>query len=620
MISGGFSMAWRKSWWAKAIFSSSAFLFGSARKKRAYRPRLEMLEDRNLLSTFTVDHLADDMVGSGLNGSLRYAITNAVDNDTIMFGVTGTINLTGALPGLAHSISIEGPGADQLTVRRDIGGYYRIFTVGFGSMVSIDGLTISNGEVYGDYGGGIYNGGTLTVSNSTLSGNTSDYGGGIFNHGTLTVTGSTLSGNFASGYDFDNGGGGIYNYEGMLTVSNSTLSGNSATDGGGGIYNSYGTLTVSNSTLSGNSADHGGGISNYAGMLTVSNSTLSGNSASEGGGISNYYGTLTVSNSTLSGNSAPNGRGGGISNYSGTLTVSNSTLSGNSAAGVNDGGGGIYNFGTLTVSNSTLSGNSTAGVFCKGGGINSSGPATLTNVTVTSNRATSSVGGGLYVYAGAPVLLHNTLIAGNFRGATGTTRDDVHGALNLSGDYNLIGDGTGMTGLSNGVNGDLVGSAAAPIDPLLGPLQDNGGPTQTMALRAGSPALNAGNPSQLGTPDQRGVVRAGGVNIGAYQASASAFVLTVPASVAAGTPFDGTVQAVDDFGQVAFGYTGTVTFRVTDTDPAVVLPLDYTFTADDAGTHTFTGGFILITPGDQTLTVADLANGLSMDVTLTVTP
>jgi hypothetical protein len=196
----------------------------------------------------------------------------------------------------------------------------------------------------------------------------------------------------------------------------------------------------------------------------------------------------------------------------------------------------------------------------------------------------------------------------------------VNGALDPGGDYNLIGDGTGMTGLSNGVNGNLVGSAAAPIDPLLGPLQDNGGPTKTHAVLARSPALNAGNLSQLGVADQRGVVRAGGVNIGAYQASASVFVLTVSGTVTAGTPFDVTVQAVDIFGQVAFGYTGTVTFSVTDPDPAVVVQPDYTFTTDDPGTHTFTGGFTLITPGPWTLTVADLANWLSIDVTLTVNP
>jgi hypothetical protein len=89
---------------------------------------------------------------------------------------------------------------------------------------------------------------------------------------------------------------------------------------------------------------------------------------------------------------------------------------------------------------------------------------------------------------------------------------------------------------------------------------------------------------------------------------------------AVGTPFDVTVQAVDVFGQVAFGYTGMVTFSVTDTDPAVVLPLDYTFTAGDQGRHTFSGAFTLITPGGQTLTVADLADGLSIDVPITVNP
>jgi hypothetical protein len=539
------------------------------------------------------------------------------------------------------------------------------------------------GGAYGDdgpsLGGGLYNGGTLTVTDSTLSGNSSsgrEYsaGGGIYNAGTLTVTGSTLSGNSAT-YE----GGGIYNdFYGTLTVSNSTLTGNCFSSGadhsGGGIYNA-GTLTVTGSTLSGNSAvqtsnaygggiynggtlmvtdstlcgniatgflsdgggifnngtlmvtdstlcgniatsrgdwpSYGGGIFNDHGTLTVTGSTLSGNSAIAGGGIFNDYGTLTVTGSTLSGNSASYS-GGGIYGHFGMLTVSNSTLSGNSAYY----GGGICSFGTLTVSNSTLYGNSAY----YGGGIftNYTLPVTLTNVTISANRANTD-GGGLVVGSGSPVL-HNTLIAGNFRGAPGTTPDDVNGALNSGGDYNLIGDGTGMTGLSNGVNGNLVGSAAVPIDPLLGPLQDNGGPTKTHALLAGSPALNAGNPAQLGVADQRGVVRSGGVNIGAYQASASAFILTVPGTVAAGTPFDVTVQAVDIFGQAAFGYTGTVTFTTSDPDPAVVLPVDHAFTADDQGMHTFTEGFTLITPGMWTLTAADLANGLSQDVILTVDP
>src|SRR6202011_4473543 len=130
---------------------------------------------------------------------------------------------------------------------------------------------------------------------------------------------------------------------------------------------------------------------------------------------------------------------------------------------------------------------------------------------------------------------------------------------------NLIGIYGPDSGL---VASDLVGTTANPIDPQFGPLQDNGGPTKTMALLPGSPALNAGDPAQLGVADQRGVVRAGGVNIGAYQASASAFVISAPDTVQSGVPFDVTVTAVDPFNQVAVGYTGPVTFSTTDSDPA----------------------------------------------------
>jgi hypothetical protein len=513
-----------------------------------------------------------------------------------------------------------------------------------GGALTLAGATIANNQAGGGRGGDssgiIYHAG---------SGGSASGAGLYASGGALDISGSTIANNRAMGGRGGDGGSyfstrssitvllggaggaaqgcGLYVNGGSLTVASSTIASNQGTGGpggvngvpgpsvGGGLYTSSGagTPTVTGSTLSGNSASDGGGIFND-GTLAVSNSTLSGNNSAVGGGINNHTGTLTVSNSTLSGNSAGLA-GGGISNV-GTLTVSTSTLSGNSASAVNGWGGGIANSypGTLTVSNSTLSGNS---AYTYGGGICTytftASPVTLTNVTLTANRANtgggSSHGGGLYVResSGSPVL-HNTLIAGNFRGTTGTTRDDVFGALNPGGDYNLIGDGTGMTGLSNGVNGNLVGTAAAPIDPLLGPLQDNGGPTQTMALLPGSPALNAGDPNQLGVADQRGVPRSGGVNIGAYQASATAFVLTAPDTAQPGVPFDVTVTAVDPFGQAAVGYRGTVTFHTGDPDPGVVLPADYPFTPEDGGTHTFAAGVTLVTPGDQTLTVTDTAD------------
>jgi hypothetical protein len=476
---------------------------------------------------------------------------------------------------------------------------------------SSSGFIFRNGGTGGmGLGGGLYvNGSALTISTSTIASNQGTGGlGGAYG--------------LASYGD----GAGLYN-GGTLTVSNSTLTGNSATRGGG--IDNTGTLTVSNGTLSGNTAYGGGGGIANSGTLTVTNSALSGNAVTGnggGGGIANS-GTLTVSNSALSGNSATSA-GGGIANDSnGTLTVSNSTLSGNSATYA---AGGIANTGTLTVSNSTLSSNSAP----SGGGIYNSGrhSVTLTSVTVTANRTADPAydGGGLYVFPGSSVpVLHNTLIAGNFKGAAGTTRDDVFGRLDPNGDYNLIGDGTGMTGLSNGVNGNLVGSAGSPIDPLLGPLQDYGGPTLTHALMPGSPAIDAGNNAYATDWDQRGEgfprIVNGVIDIGAFEyqgdGAAPLFTRSVRGNQpAAGAPFNVTVQPVDAFGQVAFGYRGTVTFRVMDTDPAVVLPLDYTVTPDDQGRHTFSGAFTLITAGDQTLTVADLANGLSMDVTLTVTP
>jgi hypothetical protein len=205
----------------------------------------------------------------------------------------------------------------------------------------------------------------------------------------------------------------------------------------------------------------------------------------------------------------------------------------------------------------------------------------------------------------------DAILADNMVTGPGTNSSpDLFGNLGSLG-YNLIGNSQGGSGFDPR---DLLN-----VDPLLGLLQDNGGPTQTMALGPGSPALSAGDPNQLGTTDQRGVVRSGGVNIGAYQASATAFVLTAPDTVSSGVPFDVTVKVVDLFGQVAVGYLGTVTFSTSDPDPGVVLPADYTFQSSDGGQVTFPGGVTLITPGDQKLTVTDTVdNSLTGSAVVTV--
>jgi hypothetical protein len=216
------------------------------------------------------------------------------------------------------------------------------------------------------------------------------------------------------------------------------------------------------------------------------------------------------------------------------------------------------------------------------------------------------------------VKIDNTIVAGN---SADVSYLDVSGAMTSQG-YNLIGDDTGSTGLVNGMNHDQVGSSANPLVPMLGPLQDNaeGQAPFTMALLPDSLALNLGDPAQLGQPDERGVVRAGGVNIGAYQASASAFGFNVQAQVTTGVPFDVTVTAEDKFGQTAIGYTGTISISNSDTDPQATPPFSYTFLPGDNGLHTFAGGVTLYTLGTQTITATDQTNGFSGSDTITVIP
>jgi CSLREA domain-containing protein len=406
----------------------------TARKARArWRLAVEPLEDRFAPAVFTVNTLADTEDADPAVTSLREALNAAnaqAGDDILNFSVTGTINLTGRLPDVGSNIDIQGPGADKLTVRRDTGGDYRIFTIW--STATLSGLSLSNGRE-------------------------SD-GGAVYNNGTTTLRDCVLSGNSANGQ-----GGGIYNsWGGTLTVSNSTLSGNSAHGDGGGIYN-LGTLTVSNSTLSGNSANR------FA-----------------GGGIYNF-GTLTVSNSTLSGNSASS-RGGGISNDSRSVTLINSTVVGNraDADGVDGGtGGGIFTWDF--------------------------------HDTFTT--------------------LFNTIVAGNLVGTGSTANDLANKNVESASRHNLVGDPGSAGGLSHGTSGNIVGKddgaggrTLLPLAEVLNPtLAANGGPTQTHALSAGSPARNAGDNSQIPAAvitDQRGLgfprINGGTVDIGAFEVQSTA--------------------------------------------------------------------------------------------------
>jgi hypothetical protein len=240
---------------------------------------------------------------------------------------------------ITASMSIIGAGSSTTIIdgNHNITGN-RVFIIDSTTIVSISGVTVRNGRVTIGSGGGIDNSGTLTLTNSTVSGNsaggvggTSEVGGGIGNFGRLTLTNSTVSGN-SSGV-----GGGIGNFgNATLTLINSTVSGNSAD---GGIQN-FGTLALTNSIVSGNSADgDGGGIFNDGGTLTLTNSTVSANRAGGGGGgifHASRTGNVTIFSSTIMGNTAGSGTGrgvgGGIANIGSSgvsVSFQNTILAGN---------------------------------------------------------------------------------------------------------------------------------------------------------------------------------------------------------------------------------------------------------------------------------------------------
>ncbi len=464
-------------------------------------------------------------------GGIVELIDSTVSNNTFtaaswgggIFNDGGTVNLINS--------TVSGN-----NVEKDGGGIFNddgTVTLTNNSIISNNNADVSGGGIKND------NGGTIELTDTTISDNSAgNDGGGIDNLGTVQLTNSLISSNSA-GHD----GGGIDNFTGSaVTLINSTVSDNSADNGGGGMNNFNGTVELINSSVRSNRTDgNGGGIKNFEnGSVTLTGSTISGNdSAVDGGGISNL-GTTRLINSTVSGNETGD-RGGGIFNNGGivrltdksravankansgsgiynndgvvvlnnsaislninasggggifnatgsVVELTNSTVNGNSATIF---GGGIFNDGTTVLFNSTVSGN-TANF---GGGIqNNTGTLELTNSTISDNSANVSGGG---ISNGSTVELINTIVADNVVGG------DCSGPITSLG-YNLLGNNAGCS--FTPTTGDLVGTSDSPIDPRLGPLQDNGGSTETHGLLPGSPAIDAGSCNGT-TADQRGKPR-----------------------------------------------------------------------------------------------------------------
>ncbi len=467
-------------------------------------------------ATLTVTTTADTADGvCNANCSLRDAIDDAANGDTIQFAVTGTIALTDQVDLGDKDLVIQGPGVSLLTL--DGQDANRIFITSAGT-VSISGLTMTraaNSAVYsvgtgvtfnlsdvvisdshsGDRGGAIYNEGTVNIADSVITGNTNTSGnkagGAIFNRGTLNISDSSVTDNFSVP---GNGMGGAIFNNGTLTVERTAFTGNVAGHAGGAIMNDVGNVFSAN------------GAPIAHGRLRVTDSTFFGNSTNGGGGggggaIFNIYsGDAQVAGSTFDSNfggSSCCGQGGAIHNSSAGMHVSNSTFVNNVAA---NGGGAFqqFNFGSTIVNSTFVNNHTIAG---SGGGPNST----------------------------AATAIRNSVIVGNTKGAS--VPSDIEGGASVS--YSLIGDAATAGGAINGVNGNKVGYSVGAVVSTA--LANNGNPapaTQTLALLPGSPAIDAASAAlaldAASVPlafDQRGVGYARltglGVDMGAFEFGSS---------------------------------------------------------------------------------------------------
>ena len=428
-------------------------------------------------------------------------------------------------------------------------------------------------------------------------------------NGDLTLTGpgaSVLTVNAAGNdqvFTIDSGSVAISG----LTMTGATITATGATFTTGTAVLNYGNLTVSDSSITGNRGRFGAGIASYGPELLVERSTISQNIApNSGGGVLVQSGAATIRDSTIADNGGGIDFGGGIVSFVGAVTVENSTISGNS--GGSWGGGIANNSGTLVVRNSTIAGNSANS---GGGAFNYFGTVTFENSTVTGN--TAAVGRAGAGFGGTGATVRSSIIAGNGLGG------NCAGPLTDSG-YNIEDDTDALCGFS-AANHSLSGT-----NPLLDAagLKDNGGPTKTIALQSGSPAIDA-IPSGVNgcgttiTNDQRGVSRpqGSGCDIGAFELVLPRADLSItksggPNPVVSGNRLTYTLTVTNNGPQDATGVT------VTDALPG---SLHFNTTNSSQGTCTRSTA-TNPKPKDGTITcsVGNLANGAKASITIVVTP
>jgi hypothetical protein len=481
----------------------------------------------------------------GSPGTLRTVVAGAGEGDTVDLSqlTCSTITLlSGQIEIPVDNLTINGPGSEALTIDANYGSSDvvtstgRVFLHNGAGTLEVDNLTIANGLVNdpnllaAPSGGCIDSAGTVVLDHSTVSGcrlisGHLAWGGGVA-AATVTIDHGTISNNstLVSGYNsYLTSGGGVHAWS-VLNISDSIIESNSArtaydqgnhkgvTQGAGGGVSSYGNATISETTIIGNFAGcdtsatnclqaFGGGIraNNSLNLSSsiVSSNTVSGQVRATGGGVFGAVVSLVIADTTINSNHATNGGGVAISSNTGVPKITGSTIYANAAYV----GGGIWIAGgDFMLSNATISGNQAGSLSGgEGGGLDMAaggGALSIQNSTVAANTCRGHTGGGGVVSGGNLNDFESSIVAGNTNAGDPTIYDADLGAAtgSISGANNLIVAANGVTLPPDTIN----------ADPMLGPLQDNGGLTWTHALLSGSPAIDTGSNTANLAWDQRG--------------------------------------------------------------------------------------------------------------------
>jgi Right handed beta helix region len=465
---------------------------------------------------FTVNSLSDsgdgtcDATAGGC--TLRDALDDAAANnnaptpDQILFsasitGSPGTITLNGTqLPTIDEPLYINGPGSATLTVSGNDAS--RILYVNQAGGVTVEGLTLSNGDAGAD-------------------------GGAIFSYDTpLLITGSVVT---QSDANADDSGGGVAAFDGSLSIQASTISGNSVpgADGhGGGVFaQDVDPLSITNSEITGNTTPGFTGRSAgiqaiHPGAVTIEQSTIADNLATgmfgeRGAGYLLDPTAVTIRDSTVSGNVSTAGLAGLDIRYA-PVTIDNSTFTDNDVTNATYGSGALFDYSP-------------------------DDPLTVRSSTIAANNGGYSYG-GIYWNGSSPATLSNTIVAGN----AATSSPDLGGPGDFNAAFSLIGSSVGAT-----LNTTVAGSNIIAQDPLLGPLSPNGGPTMTMEPAPGSPVIDCGSdsisefdqraggfPRVVQQPNRTNSTAAGanGADIGAVEVAATPSITGACANNAPPTP------------------------------------------------------------------------------------